>query len=156
MLLNWYSSIRKLRKVSMIFDIENWLWKSNFGTFSPLYQFSKFKYFLWVCWFSGKNAFNFVSPLWKLDNMYCHIVDKVSFLREYVVWFYPNIELLISSNYPVKFKIIPTNAKLHILKIYVCISGWNRTWTGLFSEITFFQLYASKIFSEINSHWSWN
>ena len=24
---------KKLRKIPMIFDIENWLWKSNFGTF---------------------------------------------------------------------------------------------------------------------------
>ena len=33
-LLNWYSSMKKkFRKIPMIFDIENWLWKSNFGTF---------------------------------------------------------------------------------------------------------------------------
>ena len=37
-LLNWYSSMKtKLRKIRMIFDIENWLWKPNFGTF---YQFA--------------------------------------------------------------------------------------------------------------------
>ena len=36
-LLNWYSSMKKkLRKIRMIFDIENWLWKSNFGTFWQL------------------------------------------------------------------------------------------------------------------------
>ena len=28
--------------------------------------------FLWVCWFLGKNIFNFVYPAWKLDNLYCH------------------------------------------------------------------------------------
>ena len=27
---------KKLRKIWMIFDIENWLWKSNFGTFESL------------------------------------------------------------------------------------------------------------------------
>jgi hypothetical protein len=27
-LLKW----KKMRKIRMIFDIENWLWKSNFGT----------------------------------------------------------------------------------------------------------------------------
>ena len=32
-LLNWYSSMKKLRKILMIFDIKNWLWTSNFGTF---------------------------------------------------------------------------------------------------------------------------
>jgi hypothetical protein len=31
--LNWFSSIKKMRKIPMIFDIENWLWKSNFSTF---------------------------------------------------------------------------------------------------------------------------
>ena len=32
--LNWYSSMKKkFRKIQIIFDIENWLWKSNFGTF---------------------------------------------------------------------------------------------------------------------------
>ena len=32
-LLNWYFSMKKMIKIPMIFDIENWLWKSNFGTF---------------------------------------------------------------------------------------------------------------------------
>ena len=37
MLLSWYSSMKKkLRKLQMIFNIENWLWKSNFGTFWQL------------------------------------------------------------------------------------------------------------------------
>ena len=37
MLLNWHSSTKKKeRKIWMIFDIENWLWKSNFGTFWQL------------------------------------------------------------------------------------------------------------------------
>ena len=39
---------------------------------SPLVQFSKFKNFLWVCWFLGKNLSNFVPPIWKLHNPYCH------------------------------------------------------------------------------------
>ena len=33
-LLNWYSYIKVfLEKIQLIFDIENWLWKYNFGTF---------------------------------------------------------------------------------------------------------------------------
>ena len=58
----------------MIFDVENWLWKSNFGTFdtSPLHQFSKSNNSLLICWFLGKNVSNFVSPAWKLDNPYYH------------------------------------------------------------------------------------
>ena len=39
---------------------------------SPLTQFSKFNNFLWVCWFSGKSLSNFVPPVWKLHNPYCH------------------------------------------------------------------------------------
>ena len=38
----------------------------------PLTQFSKFNNFLWVCWFLGKNLSNFVPPVWKLHNPYCH------------------------------------------------------------------------------------
>ena len=47
---------------------------SNFGTFdtSQLIQFSKFKNFLWVCWFLGKNLSNFIPPVWKLHKPYCH------------------------------------------------------------------------------------
>ena len=39
---------------------------------SPLTQFSKFNNFLWVCRFLGKNISNFVPPVWKLHNPYCH------------------------------------------------------------------------------------
>ena len=42
---------------------------------SPLVQFSKFKNFLWVCWFLCKNLSNFVSLPWKFHNPYCHILD---------------------------------------------------------------------------------
>ena len=50
-----------------------------FGTF-PLIQFSKFKNFLWVCWFLGKNLSNFVPPAWKLHNLYCHTFHAYWFL----------------------------------------------------------------------------
>ena len=39
---------------------------------SPLIQFSKFNNYLWVCSFLGKNISNFVPPVWKLHNPYCH------------------------------------------------------------------------------------
>ena len=49
---------------------------SDFALFdtSPLVQFSKFKNFLLVCWFLGKHLSNFVPPVWKLHNPYCHTV----------------------------------------------------------------------------------
>ena len=41
---------------------------------SPLVKFSKFKNFLWVCWFLCKNFSNFVSLPWKLHNRVCHTI----------------------------------------------------------------------------------
>ena len=41
----------------------------------PLIQFLKFKKILWVCWFLGKNLSNFIYPVWKLHNPYCHSGD---------------------------------------------------------------------------------
>ena len=43
-------------------------------------QFSKFNNFLWVCWFLCKNLSNFVYPIWKLHNPYCHNIQS-SFLE---------------------------------------------------------------------------
>ena len=34
MCLKWYSSMKKkIGKIQIIFDVENWLWKSEIGTF---------------------------------------------------------------------------------------------------------------------------
>ena len=41
-----------------------------------LIQFSKFKNFLCVCWFLGKNLSNFVPSVWKLHNPYCHNIQR--------------------------------------------------------------------------------
>ena len=54
-------------------------WCPIFDT-SPLTQFSKFNNFLWVCWFLGKNLSNFVPPVWKLHNPYCHRVHLKAYL----------------------------------------------------------------------------
>ena len=53
---------------------------------SPLVQFSKFKNFLWVCWFLCKNLSNFVSLPWKFYNPYCHNVDVNSWQMLYIVY----------------------------------------------------------------------
>ena len=77
-LLNWYSSMKKkLRKIPMIFDIKTIFESQILGLFdtSPLHQFSKFNNFLWVCWFLGKNISFFVSPDFKLHNLYSHNVS---------------------------------------------------------------------------------
>ena len=60
----------------MNFYIENWLWKSNFGTIwhLPNKLILRLQYLpLGACWFLGKNLSNFVlHTVWKLDNPYYH------------------------------------------------------------------------------------
>ena len=68
---------KKLRKIPMIFDVENWLWKSNFGTFwhvptTPILKIQWFYLTIAYSWFVGKNLSNFLSPDLKLHNPYCH------------------------------------------------------------------------------------
>ena len=58
----------------MIFEIENWLWKSNFVIdTTPIHKIQQFT--LDVL-FLTKNLFNFVSLTWKLQNRYCHNEQK--------------------------------------------------------------------------------
>ena len=81
--IDWYSSMKqKIEKDSDNFWCKKLTFKvgrlGDFALFdtSPLVQFSKFKNFHWVCWFLGKNLSNFVPPVWKLHNPYCHILYK--------------------------------------------------------------------------------
>ena len=53
----------------------------------PLIQFSKLNNFLWVCWFLGKNVSNFVPPIWKLNNPYCHTVYGPMYLYIHFIYF---------------------------------------------------------------------
>ena len=51
----------------MIFDVEIWLWKSNFGTFWHLLHYSNLQNSMISfdhSWFLAKNLFNFVSFPW--------------------------------------------------------------------------------------------
>ena len=77
-ILQW----KKMKKIRIIFEIENWLLKSNFGTFDtfPLTQFSKFNIVF--------NS-NFVPSTWKLHNPYCHGMSfwKLKFQYVYFLWF---------------------------------------------------------------------
>ena len=68
------------RKIQMILDIENWLWKSDFGTFwqhgtmFTIYKNNIMINILWLCWFWAKIQSNFVSSPWKLDNPPYHTI----------------------------------------------------------------------------------
>ena len=56
----------------MIFDVENWLWKSNFGIFDTftLHQFAKFNYFIWLqLLIFSQNLSNFVSLTFKTPQL---------------------------------------------------------------------------------------
>ena len=68
------------RKLTL--KVKFWHFLTLFDT-SPLTQFSKFNIFLWVCWCLGKNLSNFVPPVWKVHNPYCHIPHRLN------MW-YPN------------------------------------------------------------------
>ena len=64
-----------------------------FDTF-PLVQFSKFKNFLWVCLFLGKNLSNFVPPAWKLDNPFYHTCPGIFVIRPIETFVVTKVELL--------------------------------------------------------------
>ena len=80
-LLNWYSSMKK--KIEK--DSDNFWYRkltlkvkrlgdfALFDTF-PLTQFSKFKNFLWVCWFLDIFFPDFVPSPWKIHKPYCYNV----------------------------------------------------------------------------------
>ena len=76
-LINWYASIKKMRKIPMIFDWQNWLWKSKCGTFWRLVTAPILKIWYFFCerWNLGKNLLNFVPLPWKLDNPYCILLN---------------------------------------------------------------------------------
>ena len=81
-LLHSYSSMKKkFRKIQMIFNIENWIWKSNFGTFLTACHYSNSRNLLILfdyCWFLAQNLSNFASLSRKLHNRHCLNSDAAS------------------------------------------------------------------------------
>ena len=93
--LNWYFSTKNFfRKIGVIFDVENSLWKSDFGTFwrdvSHFIVFTKYSGFVWACWFfaniscfSGPRQLVFqivciryyTLAAWQLAVYHCHKPD---------------------------------------------------------------------------------
>ena len=51
--LNWYSSVKKLRKIRIIFDKENRIWKSEIGIFQSL---DLEQMLIWQIYFLWKSA----------------------------------------------------------------------------------------------------
>jgi hypothetical protein len=65
----WHFLITSIFKFTLLLK-----WYPIFDS-SPQNQFSKFNNFVCVCWFSGKNLSDFITPAWKLDNPYYHNPD---------------------------------------------------------------------------------
>ena len=83
---------------------------------SPLVQFSKFKKILWVCWFLGKKLSNFIPPVWKLHNPYCHSEQSWWEIRNF----------LGGSNFLV-FALFSCTKKELILVLWLLIRLWYQT-----------------------------
>ena len=69
----------------MIFDIDNWLWKSNFGTFWQLAinPTLKTQNSIISFWYVNSHAKIFLilyPPAWKLHNPYCHKLHPGCFM----------------------------------------------------------------------------
>ena len=58
----------------MIFDIENWLWKSNFGIFwhLPATTICKTQKFPLGLLILRQKSFQICTPAWKINNLYYH------------------------------------------------------------------------------------
>ena len=87
-LLNCYSSMKKMRKIRMVFDIENWLWKSYFCTF---WQFAVNLAQISIIFFgyvdSLAKIFLILHPVWKLHNLYRHKQQQSAHLgRDLIQW----------------------------------------------------------------------
>ena len=83
---------------------------------SPLTQFSKFNNFLWVCWFLGKNLSNFVPPVWKLHNPYCHSVQGLKG--------------------QISLKYMHSVQGICILYLHSCLCSYNRDFPALWKTTT--------------------
>ena len=68
-LMGSLSSLQKSEFLKLIISFFHYFWCQNWYQW---HKFSKFNNFLWVCWFLCKNLSNFVYPIWKLHNPYCH------------------------------------------------------------------------------------
>ena len=79
---------------------------------SPLVQFSKFKNFLWVCWFLGENLSNFIYPVWKLHNPYYHMDHLDPKWLDYVIY----LVLRINPAPPVLFRRLWIHFTAYLLK----------------------------------------
>ena len=67
----------------------------------PINPISKFNNFLWVCWFLGKSLSNFVPPVWKLYNPYCHSRHRKIYLGLIVKIQCGNIKIMSHIHYTI-------------------------------------------------------
>ena len=114
-LLNSYYPMKKIRKIWMIFDVKNWLWKSNFCTLwhLPIPPIHKIQWFyLTTVNFQPKTFLLFVSPSLKLHN--CHTmttlpplphqkINKPKSIKAREIWIHVLVRYLIAYYYSTLF-----------------------------------------------------
>ena len=79
MFLNWYSSMKKIKKDSYDFWHRKLTFESQIKTLvdtSPLHQLSKFNNFVWLCWFLSKNLSHLKTGQPVLNTYYDSIVKN--------------------------------------------------------------------------------
>ena len=81
--LNWYSSMKKkFRKIRIIFDIENWLWKSEIRIFqSPPAKrtlICQKHFFMEKCYFSLNLMRKLLKKSWMVSTTHwCNRIDQI-------------------------------------------------------------------------------
>ena len=85
-------------------------------TLQPISPIFKIQNFLWACWFFCKNLSNFIYPVWKLHNPYCHWKDKIISFR-YLLTFRIYLLKISTRIYPFWKKV---STKLYQPNFYLC------------------------------------
>ena len=102
----------------------------------PLIQFSKLNNFLWVYWFLRKNLSNFVPPVWKLHNPYCHKctscnsnLERTLFYLVFIHCIVMNKEVLSAvENSKKPFNNFDYFSLLFFGWLYLLLNNWYRTY----------------------------
>ena len=138
MLLNRYFYWKKIRKILMLFDVEYWLWKSNFG--APNYTNSQNSIISfgqpYVDFLTEIFLLNFAPLPWKIDSPHCILgpLDFQTFLRlwpsqtqtepildrdRFLVWFLRLLRCIDSNCRPAV-----AAAQRCVLTIFCSVSFW--------------------------------
>ena len=139
----------------MIFAIENWLWKSYFGTFwhlptTPIRKIQNFPLSMLI--FSQKHFFNFVFLLWKLHNRYCHTLEVASLAQWFVAIVWKGLENQTSNSPIYPFHVDFYQKQVLVYLVLMMRSTWKnnqihiKTCFSLLTNLTILFEYSYKYF----------